>query len=109
MENLVKALHGIFKRHDLTIKVSHSDPKVNFLDLTLNLAEGTYEPYRKEGNVPLYINKKSNHPPSIIKALPKMIMKMWSSNCSNEEIFNRHKKGISEPLEKSGYDASGWH
>ena len=80
--------------------MSHSKPKVNFLDLTLNLAEGTFEPYRKEGNVPLYINKDSNHPPSIIKALPKMIAKMYSDNCSNEDIFNQHKHEISEPMKK---------
>lgn len=71
MENMVKALHGIFKKHGLIIKVSHGEPCVSFLDLMLNLAEGTFEPYRKEGSIPLDINNGSNHPtPLITKALP---------------------------------------
>ena len=79
-------------------------PKVNFLDMTLHLKEGTFEPYRKENNAPLYINRHSNHPPAIIKQMPRMIEKMWAANCSNEEIFNRHKKVVSEPLKAAGYD-----
>ena len=79
-------------------------PKVNFLDLTLHLREGIFEPYRKEDNTPLYINRDSNHPPAIIKHMPRMIEKMWSDNCSSEEIFNRHKKVVSEPLKEAGYD-----
>ena len=50
---------------------AHSNLKiVNYLDVTLNLSTGKYQPYRKPGNYPLYINAKSNHPPSIIKYLP---------------------------------------
>ena len=40
---------------------------VNYLDVTLNLTTAKYYPYRKPDNNLLYINAKSNHPPSIIK------------------------------------------
>ena len=43
---------------------------VTYLDVTLNLTTAKYYPYRKPDNNPLYINAKSNHPPSIIKHLP---------------------------------------
>ena len=100
MEKMVEALHKIFKNHGLKIKVEHSMPKVNFLDLTLHLHEGIFEPYRKEDSTPLYINR--HHPLAIIKQMPRMIEKMWSD--SNEEIFNRHKKVVSVPLKEAGYD-----
>jgi hypothetical protein len=45
----------------------------NFLDVTFNLKDGSYSPYRKPDNNPLYIDKRSNHPPSITKHLPASI------------------------------------
>ena len=43
---------------------------VNFLDVTFNLANGTYRPYKKANESLLYINTFSNHPPQVIKQLP---------------------------------------
>ena len=39
---------------------------VNFLDVSLNLADGTHMPLNKRSNIPPYINKQSNQPPRII-------------------------------------------
>ena len=43
---------------------------MNFLDVTLNLSNSMYWylPYTKPNNIPLYINRKSNHPPQIISS-----------------------------------------
>ena len=38
---------------------------VCFLDLNLALATGKHKPYRKPNGDPLYIDKNSNHAPSI--------------------------------------------
>ena len=46
---------------------------VNFLDVTLNLSKDTFEPYKKENDIPIYIHTSSNHPPSVIKQIPKSI------------------------------------
>ena len=76
MDKLKASLQGILAKHGLTIKVEHSMPQVNFLDLTLHLKEGIFEPFRKENNDPLYINyinKNSNHPPAIVKNMLRMI------------------------------------
>ena len=35
---------------------------VNYLDVTFDLTNGTYCPYRKPNDHPQYINTKSNHP-----------------------------------------------
>ena len=36
----------------------------DYLDITLNLTKGLFQPYRKPNDEPLYINTKSNHPPT---------------------------------------------
>ena len=46
---------------------------VNFLDMTFNLINVSYKPYKKPVDTLLYINKNSNHPPQIIKKSPKTI------------------------------------
>ena len=48
-----------------------------------------YKPYRKPNDEPLYINKHSNHPPSVLRQLPKSISKRISETASDEEIFNQ--------------------
>merc|ERR1711947_32780 len=63
-----------------------------------------YKTYIKPNDTPLYVHKKSNHPPSIIKNLPDAINKKISSLSSNEVIFNQTKPIFQESLRKSGYD-----
>ena len=51
----------------------------------------------------IYINKNSNHPPNILKQLPKSIAKRISETSSSEEIFNKSIKIYSKPLKESGF------
>ena len=51
---------------------------VNYLDVTLNLNDGTYRPYQKPDNIIQYIHVGSNHPPNMIKEIPKTIGKRLS-------------------------------
>jgi len=53
----------------------------NFLDVTLNLSDGTYYPYGKPNNETLYIDSNSNHPPTIIKHLLAAIGRRISDIC----------------------------
>ena len=43
---------------------------VNYLDITMCLESGTFKPYRKPNDTPLYVSAKSNHPPQVLKSLP---------------------------------------
>ena len=52
---------------------------VNYLDVTLNLNDGSYRPYKKPNEETNYIHVNSDHPPSILKQLPKSIEKRLSS------------------------------
>ena len=46
---------------------------VNYLDVTFNLNDGTYKPYKKPNNEIRYKHKDSNYPPSIIPQIPPSI------------------------------------
>ena len=61
-----KEICRIFREHNLSITIEANLKVVNFLDVTLDLNTETYKPYMKPNNRILYINKQSNHPPSII-------------------------------------------
>ena len=75
MERLRKKLFAIFKSCGLRITADCNLSQVDFLDVTFSLSSGKFWPYRKPNSDPLYIHLESNHPPSIIKQLPKMIGK----------------------------------
>ena len=69
-EKIRKKMCKIFKENGLNITVECNLAITNFLDITFDLKSGTYYPYRKQNNEILYIQKQSNHPPSIIKQIP---------------------------------------
>ena len=77
---------------------------VNFLDLTLDLRTGTYKPYTKPGNVPQYVSRHSNHPPSVLRAIPESINRRRSTISSDKKSFDSAKQPYQEALTKSGYD-----
>ena len=62
-KNVVKT----FKDYGLNITIEANLHIVNYLDVTFDLQKGTYLPYRKPDNPPVYINSCSNHPPTVIK------------------------------------------
>ena len=103
-DNVRKELHEIFKAHGLRITAEISHQAVNFLDITLNLSDGTYAPHRKPNSVPLYINRNSNHPPAIIKQLSKSINKRISSLSANHSLFESTAPVYRDALKRSKYD-----
>ena len=90
-ERIRKNITRNFKNHGLKITIQTNLKIVNYLDVTFNLTNGSYYPYRKPNNLPQYINIKSNHPPNIIKQLPASINRRISDNSCNEHEFNKAK------------------
>ena len=76
--------------------------EVDFLDVTFNLINNTYRPYKKPNDNLTYINT-SNHPPNIIKQHTKTISERLSRNSSSIEIFNSSKLEYEDALKKSGH------
>ena len=73
------------------------------MDVTFNLLDGTYKPYKKPNDQLLYVNTSSNHPPQIIKQLPISISNRLSNNSSNKQVFDMSKGEYEKALRESGY------
>ena len=102
-EKLRKNIIEMFKNFGLQIEIATNLPIVDFLDITLNLKNGTYRPYKKPNDSLMYVHTSSNHPQQILKQLPKSLSERLSKNSSNEMIFNEAKNDYEEALKKSGY------
>ena len=76
---------------------------VDYLDITLNLTSGLFQPYRKPNDEPLYINSKSNHPPKQVHAA---INRRLSASSSIKETFDKAKPLYDKALRSSGFNAN---
>ena len=86
----------------ITAEVNHH--VVNYLDVTFNLREESYRPYRKPNNDPLYINRHSNHPPSITKQILASNNNRISSLSSNKSAFDSVTDTYETALHRSNYN-----
>ena len=68
-----KKIIEVFKKYELAITIKANLFVVNFLDIQFNVLNGTFKPYRKLNNDPIFVYKNSNHPPQVLKKLPKSI------------------------------------
>lgn len=103
-EKTKKKICKIFEKLNLKITIEANLKSVDFLDITMDLSSQLYKPYMKPNNRPLYVNKNSNHPPSILKNIPESVNKRLSSISANENIFNEASQPYQEALKDSGYD-----
>ena len=99
-----KQIIQIFKSCGLNITVKTNLKTVDFLDAPLDLINNTYQPYRKLNSETVYINKHSNHPPNILKDVPKAINKRITDISCNQDIFDAAKSTYEQALSKSGFN-----
>ena len=76
---------------------------VNFLDVTLDLSNESYKPYRKPNDKPLYVHVDSNHPPNVLKQIPLGINKRLATISSSKEAFDRAAHDYQKALRESGH------
>ena len=67
MDKKRKTIIKIFKDIGFSIDIQTNLKEVGFLDITLNLQNDTYRPYKKPNDKLIYIHLSSNHPLKIIK------------------------------------------
>ena len=91
IEHKRKQIIQIFKSCGLNITIKTNLKTVDFLDVRLDLINNTYQPYRKPNSETVYSNKHSNHPPNILKDLPKAINKHITDTSCNQDIFDAAK------------------
>ena len=101
LDRVRKDIIQVFKSEGLDITCEANLIITDFLDVTLDLSTGKYSPYRKPDTVPIYVHAKSNHPPTVIKEIPKMIGKRLSDLSCDEQEFNKIKQPYEEALARS--------
>ena len=102
-EKMKKKFQKVFNDNGLEITIKTNLKIVDYLDVTFNLSDGTYKPYRKPNDETRYINAKSNHPPNILKQLPIAIEDRLRNLSSSKRIFDEAAPHYQEALDKSGY------
>ena len=75
---------------------------VNYLDVTLNLNDGSFRPCDKSDDIIQYI-KEFNHPPNLIKHLPASIEKRLSSDSFDEKTVLESAIYYEDTLNKARY------
>ena len=89
IEQKRKEIIKVFKSCELNITIKTNLTSVDFLDVQFNLKDNTYKPYRKPNSNPIYIKKQSNHPPNVIRDIPKAISKRLSDISCNKNVFEK--------------------
>ena len=103
VEKKKKDLISIFKSNGLSSTVKTNVKVADFLDIHFEIQD-IYQPYKKPDDEPLYINKNSNHSPTVIKQIPKAISKGISDISSSKEIYNQNISYYKDALKHSEYD-----
>ena len=101
---VAKLLIAKFKEHGLKITIDQGLKVVNFLDVTFNLNDGTYRPYMKPNNQTVYVNRRSNHPGNVIKAVPSSVNKRLSNISSDANQFSESIHPYQNALNDAGYE-----
>ena len=102
ISKIEKALNRIFKSSHLKISTEQKGHMVNFLDVTLS-TDGSFKPYKKPNSSVTYVNRVSNHPPSILKNIPSSIQKRLSTISNSEEHFLGAKDQYQSALNIASY------
>ena len=103
VESIKKRICETFRKFGLKITIEANKKVVQYLDVELNLEKGSFRPYMKPGDTPLYVHIKSNHPPAITKNIPASINRRLSNLSSDEEMFDSVAPIFQKALENAGY------
>lgn len=106
LDKLRKDIIKVFKAEGLNITIETNLAATDFLDVTFDLSTGKFYPFRKPNDNPMYINAGSNHPPSILKQLPKIVNKRLSGLSFDETEFDKAKTIYENALSSSGFDSN---
>ena len=97
IKTFFEAIVKVFKKCGLSIVVDTNLKTVSFLDVIFDLDKNIYKPCWKP------VNKNSNHPPNVLKQLPKSIAKRISEILLSEEIFNKSINICRKALKESDF------
>ena len=104
IEKTKQEVSNVFKSNGLKITIEANKKVVNFLDVTFDLSSGSYRPYMKPNKNLLYVHRLSNHPPTLLKNIPRNINQRLTNISSIEQVFNEAIPPYQQALDESGYN-----
>ena len=109
-ERTKKKLIKVFQDFGLKITIEMNKTSINFLDVTMNLEDGSYKPFAKLNSHIRYVHSKSDHWSLILKQIPQGIESRLNAISSSEANFNNMKHRYQEALNEAGYKHTlKWH
>ena len=102
-DGIRKRLHRLFGEFEFKLDKQTDLKMADYLDVTLNLYNGTVSPFRKRNQDLRSVDRGSNHLKQVFRHIPKGIEHRLSNNSSNKEIFERGKQEYEEALKNGGY------
>ena len=102
-ENIKKEICRVFNHNGLRITIEANKQIINFLDVTFNLNNNTYQPFTKPNTTLQYVHRDSNHPPITTKNIPAGINKRLSSLSSDKASFDQATPPYQKALDENGY------
>ena len=104
VEKVVEKSINTTANNGLRITIEANKQIINFLDITFNLNQSTYQPFTKPNTSLRYVHRESNHPPITIKNIPAGINnKRLSSLSSNKASFDQAALPYQKAVDESGY------
>ena len=101
----LKILQKDFKDKGLQIIIKCNLKIVDYLDVILNLNDGTNRPFHEPNEeATFFILVESDHPLQIIKKIPRSIEKILFFLSSTKEIFENSKDYYEQRLRQCGYN-----
>ena len=101
--SIQKKIIRAFKLLCLRIQIASNLKIIDFLDVTLNLNNGTFKPFSKNDSAPRHINISSNHPWSVLRQIPNAVNQRINRLCSCKKIFEESKGRYDDALKDSGF------
>ena len=71
-----------------------------------NLQNGKFQPYKKPNDDTLHTDKQSNHPPAIMKQIPKSVSRRVSNLLSDHATFTNAASTYNDALKNSGFNTN---
>ena len=102
-ENTAKYLIKLFKQNGFKITIESGLFQTDFLDVSFNILNSSYQPYNKPNSPILYVNNHSNHPRQVLKQLPETINRRLIKLSNNEESYNNVKTEYQRALTSANY------
>ena len=103
-EKIKKHFQNILRKSYSNITVKYNLKIVDYLDVTLNLSDGSCKPFHKPNSEINYIHRESNHLPSIIKQLPLSVESLLSKLSCDENVVIQAASVYQEALKRVGYN-----